>query len=69
MKLSDYLESRQLDDTAFAQLVKVDRSTIYRVRTGNHKPSPALMESIAKETGGLVLPNDYFDDLPEAEAA
>lgn len=59
----------ELDDQALAQRVKVDRSTIYRVRKGTHKPSPALMEEIARETSGEVLPNDYFGDLPETEAA
>lgn len=58
-----------LDDQTLALRVKVDRSTIYRVRQGTHKPSPALMEEIARETSGEVLPNDYFDGLPETEAA
>lgn len=59
----------QLDDQTLALRVKVDRSTIYRLRQGTHKPSPALMEELARETSGEVLPNDYFDGLPETEAA
>jgi transcriptional regulator with XRE-family HTH domain len=69
MKLSAYLEKEKLTDDAFAARVKRDRSTIYRIRNGTHKPSPDLMAEIARETNGLVQPNDYFDDLPEAEAA
>lgn len=69
MKLADYLKKAKLDDASFGALVGRDRSTIFRIRQGTHKPSPDLMEKIAKETGGLVQPNDYFDDLPEAEAA
>lgn len=69
MKLADYLTTHGLDDTAFGAKVGRDRSTIFRIRTGTHKPSPDLMEAIARETGGLVQPNDYFDGLPEAEAA
>lgn len=66
MKLSTWMDEEKMDDLTFAAQVKVDRSTIYRIRQGTHKPSPALMEAIAKETGGKVLPNDYFDDLPVA---
>lgn len=69
MKLADYLSKEQLSDADFAKLVKCDRTTILRVRKGTHKPSDALKETIAIETGGLVQPNDYFDGLPETEAA
>jgi transcriptional regulator with XRE-family HTH domain len=69
MKLADYLKQHDLDDASFAAKVGCDRSTIYRIRKGETKPSDPLKEAIAKETGGLVQPNDYFDGLPEAEAA
>ena len=69
MKLADYLKQEDLDDAAFGALVGRDRSTIFRIRQGTHKPSPELMEKIARETAGLVQPNDYFDGLPDAEAA
>ena len=69
MKLSDYLTRNGIDDTAFGAKVGRDRSTIFRIRQGTHKPSPELMEKIAQETGGQVRPDDYFDGLPEAEAA
>lgn len=66
MKLADYLGGKDITDEAFAEMVGCDRSTISRIRNGKHKPSAALMEAIARETGGLVQPNDYFDGLPEA---
>lgn len=69
MKLADYLTRGQLTDAHFAKLVGCDRTTILRIRNGTHKPSAALMETIAVETGGLVRPDDYFDGLPEVEAA
>jgi transcriptional regulator with XRE-family HTH domain len=69
MKLAAYLNEHQLTDADFAELVGCDRTTILRLRTGKHKPSPPLMEEIAKKTGGLVQPNDYFDALPSSEAA
>jgi transcriptional regulator with XRE-family HTH domain len=70
MKLSTWMDREDLSDEKFAQRLSdirpVDRSTIWRIRNGSHKPSPELMEAIAKATGGEVLPNDYFDDLPVA---
>jgi transcriptional regulator with XRE-family HTH domain len=68
MKLSAYLDLAKLDDAEFAAQVGCDRSTIYRIRKGDTRPSPALMIEIARETKGAVLPNDYFDGLPEAAA-
>ena len=69
MTLSDYLAREGLKDADFAQRCGCDRTTILRIRTSRTKPSPALMERIAKETGGLVQPNDYFAALPTSEAA
>lgn len=66
MKLSEWMDREGLDDQALAERVKKDRSTIYRIRKGTHKPSPDLMAEIAKHSNGDVLPNDYFDDLPVA---
>jgi transcriptional regulator with XRE-family HTH domain len=61
MRLAAYLKKHSLKDADFAERVGCDRTTILRIRRGEHKPSAALMEVIARETGGLVLPNDYFD--------
>lgn len=66
MKLSSWMEREELDDQTLADRCNVDRTTILRIRKGTHKPSPGLMEAIARETQGEVLPNDYFDDLPIA---
>jgi transcriptional regulator with XRE-family HTH domain len=67
MRLAAYLELAKLTDAEFAAKVDCDRSTITRVRNGA-TPSPVLMQNIARETKGAVLPNDYFDGLPEAAA-
>lgn len=69
MTLAEYLKQEGLKDAAFAKQCDCDRTTILRIRTGKTTPTPALMERIAIETGGLVQPNDYFAGLPEAEAA
>jgi transcriptional regulator with XRE-family HTH domain len=68
MKLTAYLELAKLDDMTFAEKVGCDRSTIYRIRKGETRPSPSLMVEIAKATKGAVLPNDYFDGLPDVAA-
>jgi transcriptional regulator with XRE-family HTH domain len=57
-----------VDDAELASRVGCDRSTIYRIRKGLTKPTPAVMQAIARETKGAVLPNDYFDGLPEVAA-
>jgi transcriptional regulator with XRE-family HTH domain len=69
MTLADYLKHKSMRDAEFARLCGCDRTTILRIRTGKTTPTPALMERIAVETGGLVRPDDYFAGLPESEAA
>jgi transcriptional regulator with XRE-family HTH domain len=69
MTLADYLSDAGLKDAEFAKRCECDRTTILRIRTGQTKPTPSLMERIAHETGGLVQPNDYFEALPRSEAA
>jgi hypothetical protein len=69
MTLADYLARENMTDLAFAEQVKCDRSTIYRIRKHGHRPSPELMETIAVATGGEVRPDDDFDGLPKADAA
>lgn len=66
MTLADYLKQENLKDADFAKRCKCDRTTILRIRTGQTKPSTALMEEIAKQTDGMVQPNDYFAKLPTA---
>ena len=69
MTLAEYLKRAELKDADFAKRCECDRTTILRIRTGQTRPSAALMERIALETGGAVRPDDYFEGLPEAEAA
>lgn len=60
MTLSDYLTKHELDDAAFAESVRCDRTTIYRIRKQGQRPSPDLMIRIVEVTGGLVQPNDFY---------
>ncbi len=69
MKLSEWMELNGMADAGMVELldVKIDRSTISRVRRGKQRPSPALIESIARLTNGQVLPNSFFDVTEAAE--
>lgn len=60
MTLKDYLAKHTLDDAAFAESVRCDRSTIYRIRVKGQRPSPDLMTRIVEVTGGDVQPNDFY---------
>lgn len=60
MTLDAYLIKNELKDADFALRVGCDRTTIYRLRLRGQRPSPELMERIARETGGLVQPNDFY---------
>ena len=60
MTLDAYLIQHDLKDADFAARTGCDRTTIYRIRARGQRPSPELMERIARETGGLVQPNDFY---------
>ena len=60
MTLDAYLIQNALKDADFAVRVDCDRTTIYRIRARGQRPSPDLMERIARETSGLVQPNDFY---------
>ncbi len=62
MKLKTYMMRCGLSDTEMGRLVKVDRTTINRIRRGKQLPSWQLMLSIQSVTEGKVLPNDYIPE-------
>ncbi len=70
MKLTDWMEINCLVDADVAARldVKIDRSTISRVRRGKQHPSPSLIVSIARLTNGQVPPNSFFDVEVETAA-
>lgn len=68
MKLSAYLADADMKDEDFAAKVGCDRTTIFRIRTEQTRPSHPLMERIIAATAGAVQPNDFFD-LPDEAAA
>lgn len=63
MTLAQYLNEHAISDADFAVKIGVNRSTVSRLRRGDHTgqlPSRATIEAIAKETNGAVTANDFW---------
>jgi len=76
MDLGDWLKSKNISHTRFAQMLHCDRATISRAVRKVTLPTPELMREIARLTDNQVTPNDFImcdnygfgrsslDDLP-----
>jgi plasmid maintenance system antidote protein VapI len=62
MKLSEYMDLVDLNDTKLAKKLKVDRSTVTKLRLGTRRPSWDLAAQIQKLTGGAVRAADWMVD-------
>jgi DNA-binding XRE family transcriptional regulator len=60
MKLDMWMASRGLTDDDVASLVKVDRTTISRLRRGLTKPSWELAAKLKGASKGAVIADDFF---------
>jgi len=60
MTLSEFLETTNSTDAAFAAAVGVERTTVLRWRLGTTIPDRDSMAAIIRETEGRVTPNDFF---------
>jgi predicted site-specific integrase-resolvase len=60
MKLAAYLEANAIRPAAFAELLGVDTSTIYRLKADGQIPTPELMRKIVEATEGAVRPDDFY---------
>ncbi len=69
MKLAAYLDHHQIPDAEFARRIGVSKSAVGRWRKGERTPDADAMKTIAAETGGSVMPNDFFDIPNTSEAA
>jgi len=69
MKLRDYMRREGMTAAEMAGLIGVSTAAVVRYRNGTRRPSPEVMRRIARVTGGAVLPNDFYDLPPTAEAA
>lgn len=68
MKLSEYLSENKISDLAFAERIKRDPVTVWRLRTERTRPDWPTVEKIIEETGGAVTANDFVS-APQGEAA
>lgn len=59
MKLQAYLDLEQIDDAQFAALIRRDRSTVHRLRTGKTKPDWETVALITEATNGSVTALDF----------
>jgi DNA-binding transcriptional regulator YdaS (Cro superfamily) len=65
MKLDEHLTKTKTTEAAFAKRIGVTPSVVNRYRRGLMRPGWQVMAAIARETNGLVLPNDFADFLLE----
>lgn len=62
MKLRTYRERLKIPFLAAAQELDCSPSQLSRIETGKCIPQPDLMSRIRKWSGGMVQPNDFYDD-------
>ena len=68
MKLSDWLSREGITQSEFARRIERDPATVTKIIKGHVRPDWTTLERIQRETGGDVLPNDFFGiDAPTPE--
>ena len=60
MDIQTYMDKKKLGDGEMAELLSVNKTTVWRIRTGDTTPSPILLKKIFEVTGGKVTANDFF---------
>ena len=61
MKLIEYIESKRISQTDFAEQIGCSTSNLNKILHGEHKPSWAIMLKITQATKCKVKPNDFFE--------
>lgn len=72
MKLKTYLESNNIPERVFSDLIGVTLVSVNRYIKGTRIPDRVVMQRIAQVTGGKVMPNDFFniaEQTPEKGSA
>jgi transcriptional regulator with XRE-family HTH domain len=64
MKLKDYLASKSITAAEFGRRIKVSQAAVTRYAAGDRIPEPDIMRRIARITGGIVSPNDFYGPAP-----
>lgn len=60
MRLGDWLEKRDVKPTQFAVRIGRSAEAVRRYVAGERIPDKETMPLIVQETGGEVMPNDFF---------
>ena len=60
MTLSDFMQSKNLDDATLAKLLDKNRVTVNRYRRGIEIPSTSTIVRIIEISGGLVTANELL---------
>lgn len=65
MKLSDFLSTRKITATAFAEKVGVSQPAMHRYLKNDRFPKPEIIARIEAVTGGKVKFNDWLEQQRE----
>lgn len=60
MKLSEYLNLKNMTDSQFSEAIGKDRSVVTKYRLGNVTPPIDVIAAIDKETNGAVSFRDFL---------
>lgn len=66
MKLGDWLDREELKPQQFAARIARTSESVRRYVAGDRIPDRDTMPLIVEQTGGEVMPNDFFDIVGEA---
>lgn len=59
-KLKKYLKNNNITQKKFAELIGVDKMTLWRYVQGSRIPKPKIMQKIFELTNGQVTANDFY---------
>jgi DNA-binding transcriptional regulator YdaS (Cro superfamily) len=68
MKLSAYLASAGLSESAFAAMLEVNPKAVRHWIRALRTPRPEQMQKIVAVTRGAVTPNDFLPSAPSVAA-
>lgn len=60
MTLREYLASKKISETDFAELIGTSQAAVHRYCKGVRMPKPSIMDKIIAKTGGKVTAGDFY---------
>lgn len=61
MQLRDWLERQGLSYTQFGSAISRSAEAVRRYANGERVPDRQTMQKIVQQTGGQVMPNDFYE--------